>query len=97
MNNNEDKIFNLLEKVYLELQYTKKDVSKIDKEVSKIDKKVSKIGIIIENEIKPDIKSLFETQSQILDKLEAHDKRFDRIEAILEKHDVEIKVFKAAK
>lgn len=62
MNNNEDKIYNLLEKVYLELQDTKKDVSIIGKEVSKI-------GVVIENEIKPDIKSLFEIQSQILDKL----------------------------
>lgn len=97
MNNNEDKIYNLLEKVYLELQDTKKDVSKLDKGLSKIDKEVSKIRIAIENEIKPDIKSLFETQSQIIEKLEEHDKRFDSIEAKLEKHDVEIRVIKAAK
>lgn len=80
---NDDKIFNLLEKVYIELQDTKKEVSKI--------------GVIIENEIRPDIKGLYEAQSNILAKLEEHDKRFDIIEAKLERHDVEIRVIKAAK
>jgi len=90
----EDKIYNLLEKVYIDLQDTKEKVSTIDLKVSKIDLKVSKIDLTIENEIKPDIKLLFETQTQILTKLEEHDKKFDSIEKKLEKHDVEIRVIK---
>lgn len=66
MVNNEDKVFNLLEKVYVELQDTKNVVSKI--------------GIAIENEIRPNLKVLFETQTQILNKLEEHDIRFDSID-----------------
>lgn len=80
MVNNEDKIFNLLEKVYVDLQDTKNEVSKI--------------GMVIENEIRPNLKVLFETQTQILTKLEEHDKRFDSIDKKLERHDVEIRVIK---
>lgn len=80
MANNEDKIFNLLEKVYVELQDTKNEVSKI--------------GTTIENGIRPNLKVLFETQTQILSKLEEHDKRFDSIDKKLERHDVEIRVIK---
>lgn len=87
---NEDKIYNLLEKVYIEVQDTKNRVTNIEQ-------KLTKVELIIENEIRPDIKGLYDTQSQVLAKLEEHDKRFDSIEAKLEKHDVEIRVIKAAK
>lgn len=83
MGNSDEKIYNLLEKVYVELQDTKKEVTKI--------------GIIVENEIRPNIKLLFETQTQILAKQEEHDKRFDNIEKKLEMHDVEIQVIKGGK
>lgn len=94
---NDDKIYNLLEKVYIEVQDTKQKVNGIEQRVTGIEKKLTKVELIIENEIKPDIKGLYETQTQIIDKLEEHDKRFDSIEAKLEKHDVEIRVIKAAK
>ena len=108
---NDDKVYNLLEKVYIEVQDTKQKVNGIEQRVTGIeqrvtgieqrvtgiDKKLTKVELIIENEIKPNIKGLYETQSQILDKLEEHDKRFDSIETKLEKHDVEIRVIKAAK
>lgn len=87
---NDDKIYNLLEKVYIEVQDTKNRVTNIEQ-------KLTKVELIIENEIRPDIKGLYDTQSQVLTKLEEHDKRFDSIEAKLEKHDVEIRVIKAAK
>ena len=104
----DDKIYNLLEKVYIELQDTKSelkgtkndvsnlssDVSKLSSDVSKISSDVSKISLTIENEIKPNIKLLFETQTHILTKLEEHDKRFDAIDKKLDKHDVEICVIK---
>jgi len=72
-----DQVFDLLEKVYTELQDTKKEV-KSD---------IHRIETIIENDIKPDIKTLYEAQVQtnehlerIDKKLEEHDRRFDTLE-----------------
>jgi len=108
----EDKIFNLLEKVYIELQETKAelkaeiaetkaelkaDVKSVRDELADTKKEVTKIGLIIENEIRPNIKLLFEVQTDIMSKLEEHDKRFDNIERILHKHDIEICVIKGGK
>lgn len=63
MANNEDKIFNLLEKVYVELQETKK-------EVKDNTTRLTKIEITLENNITPSLKNLYDTQTQILTKLE---------------------------
>ncbi|MDH7567643.1 MAG: hypothetical protein QHH06_14445, partial [Clostridiales bacterium] len=65
-----DQVFDLLEKVYTELQDTKKEL-KTD---------IHRIETIIENEIKPDIKTLYELQIQTNKKLEEHDRRFDTLE-----------------
>lgn len=52
----EDKMFELLEKVYVELQQVKSDVKEVKSEVNEVKKQVTKIEAIIENDIKPDIK-----------------------------------------
>lgn len=72
-----DQVFDLLEKVYTELQDTRKEL-KGD---------IKRIELCIENEIKPDIKTLYEVQVQtnehlvrIDKKLEDHDRRFDSLE-----------------
>lgn len=48
-----DQVFDLLEKVYTELQDTKKEVRENSHQISKL-------AAVIENEIKPDIKTLYE-------------------------------------
>ena len=56
-----------------------------------------KIEITIENDIKPEIKVLFEGYKQVYEKLQEHDKRFDSIDEKLEKHDVKIQVIQGGK
>lgn len=72
-----DQVFDLLEKVYTELQDTKTELKQ----------DIRKIEMVLENEIKPNIKTLFEAQVQtnehlvsIDKKLEEHDRRFDILE-----------------
>ncbi len=55
------------------------------------------MAVSLENDIKPKIKLIFETETHILSKLEEHDNRFDKIEKKLERHDVEIRVIKGGK
>jgi hypothetical protein len=61
-----DKVFDLLEKVYTELQDTKNEVRKL--------------GTIIENDIKPDIKAVYQLQTDVVVKLDNHDLRLKVIE-----------------
>lgn len=68
-----DQVFDLLEKVYTELQDTKKEVKENSHQISKL-------AAVIENEIKPDMKTLYELQVQTNKKLEEHDRRFDTLE-----------------
>lgn len=68
-----DQVFDLLEKVYTELQETKKEVKENSRHITKLE-------TVIENEIKPDMKTLYEVQVQINKKLEEHDGRFDVLE-----------------
>lgn len=75
-----NQVFDLLEKVYTELQDTKKEVRENNHQISKL-------AAVIENEIKPDMKTLYEAQVQTNEhleridrKLEEHDKRFDVLE-----------------
>ncbi|MDH7567894.1 MAG: hypothetical protein QHH06_15780, partial [Clostridiales bacterium] len=72
-----DQVFDLLEKVYTELQDTKAELKDTRKELKN---DIHKIELVIENEIKPDIKTLYELQIQTNKKLEEHDRRFDTLE-----------------
>ncbi|MDP4092086.1 MAG: hypothetical protein Q8920_01850 [Bacillota bacterium] len=45
-----------------------------------MDKGLGKIESSIENQVRPDIKTLYECQVQTIKKLEEHDVRFDKIE-----------------
>ena len=68
-----DQVFDLLEKVYTELQETKKEVKENSHQITKL-------AAVIENEIKPDLKTLYEVQVQTNEHLERHDGRFDVLE-----------------
>ena len=109
MNETIDKVFDLLEKVYIELQDFKDEtraefkglkgelqefknetkaefkgikgeLQETKAEVKGLKADVNRIEVIIENEIKPDIKMLFGAQVQTNKKLEEHDQRFDFLE-----------------
>jgi len=92
-----DKVFDLIEKMYIEVQETKKGVKETKEDVKEIKKRVTKIEISLENEIRPNIKTLFDQNIEIMNKQNEHDKRFDTIEEKLDKHDIEIKVIKGGK
>jgi hypothetical protein len=72
-----DQVFDLLEKVYIEIKDTKFELKN---DIQRIENDVHKLQVVVENEIKPDIKTLYELQLQTNKKLEEHDKRFDTIE-----------------
>lgn len=75
-----DKVYELLEKVYIELQDTKIELQDTKKEVKDNGLRIGKLETIIENDIKPDIKALYQIQVNTINKLEDHDKRFDKLE-----------------
>lgn len=90
----DDKVFNLLEKMYADLSGK---IDNVNQEVQGLKNQVSKLEFVIENEIKPDIKASLEGYSQVYRKLEEHDKKLDSIESKIEAHDVEINVIKRIK
>lgn len=60
----DDKVFNLLEKVYLELQEVKQAVNKNSNDIVGLEKEVQKTNIAIEQDIKPKIEVLFDGYTQ---------------------------------
>lgn len=77
MSDKTDQIFDLLEKVYTELHETKTELHDTK---TTLRNDIKKIEITLEHEIKPDIKTLYELQVNINNKLEDHDRRFDMLE-----------------
>lgn len=88
-----DKIYDLLEKVHIDLQETKNKVNSNSIDI----KALSNQMIKFENESNKKLDALLDGYKQAYEKLQEHDKRFDSIEEKLVKHDVEIRVFKGGK
>lgn len=82
--NNEDKIFDLITKLYGGMQKGFAEVNSkfdgISARVDSLEKQVSKTNLIIENEVNPRLAALFDGYKQNADKL-------DRIEAEVSRHD----------
>lgn len=97
----ENKVFELLEKLYVEMQngFTKVNdrIEKVETEVKQNSKDIQKMQLTIENEIKPDLKMCISEIASIKEKQQEHDARFDAIEQKIESQDVEIKVLKRVK
>ncbi|MBR9648687.1 hypothetical protein [Clostridium tyrobutyricum] len=72
-----DKMFDLMTKMYAEMQNGFKGVNE---RIDGLENKVDKTNITIENDIKPKIEALFDGYKQNSDKL-------DRIEKQVSKHD----------
>ncbi|NLY17614.1 MAG: hypothetical protein GX045_01365 [Clostridiaceae bacterium] len=75
----EDKIFELLEKMYVDIKGELNDIK------TELSKKADKTDIVrIENEHGQKLDALFDDYKQLHEKQEEHDKRFDRIETKLD-------------
>jgi DNA repair ATPase RecN len=94
-----DKLYDLVEKVYIELQDTKGELkstkSELKDDIRRVENKVTRIETILENEIKPDIKTLYKCQVQAFKKLEEHDKRFDSQDKSIEELRIEVRALSA--
>lgn len=86
----EDKAFELLTKMYSEFSEFKKDIS--DK-VENVGHQVTRL----ENELKTDVKALFDGYKQTYEKLGVLETKVDSISQKIEKQDVELKVLKGGK
>lgn len=85
----DDKVFELLEKMYADLS------GKLDEVNKKLDQKADKNDIVrLENELKPKVELALEGYQQVYEKLQEHDTRFDSLDSKVQKQDVEIRVIK---
>jgi len=86
----DDEMFELITKMYNEVTTLRKEVDVIGKSQLKFD-----------NDLKPKVEAALEGYAQVYEKqlehdkrFDAHDRRFDILEAKLQKQNVEIKVIK---
>jgi len=75
-----DKIYNLLEKVYIELQDTKKEVRNNSHRLDNLETGNKKLESILEHDIKGKLQALHERAGQNTDKLIEYSKRLESIE-----------------
>ncbi len=90
----DEKVFDLLEKVYIELQDTKKELKQ---DIKCIDSRLTKLEIKIENDISQKISALYEDREIVHDRLSKIEDKLDRIDNKIEKQEIEIKVLKGGK
>ena len=93
----EDKIFDLLEKVYIELQQTKKELkgelSGVKDDLSGLKDDLSGVKnrlILLENSVAAKISSLFEAQMITNEKLAGIDEKFCTLFQIVDNHEIRI-------
>lgn len=97
----EEKMFELMEKMYLEMQdiksnmATKDDLSKM---ATKDDLSRVELGIVrLEDKMDKNHKALYDGYKLTYEKLESLEAKVDTIEKHVERHDVEIRVIKNAR
>jgi len=83
----EDKVLDMLEKLFIELQDTKKVVEQNSKNINKI-------GIILENDVSRKFDVVFEFRDITNEKLERIESKIDDLNEKVETHDIKIKVIK---
>lgn len=93
----EDKSFELLTKMYSEFSEFRKDITdKVEnntREIRTVGNQVTKL----ENELKTDVKALYDGYKQTYEKLQVLETKVDIISQKIEKQDVELKVLKGGK
>jgi hypothetical protein len=87
MSENNDKIYDLLTKMYSEFTEFKNDTTS----------RLGKIEISLEHDIKPKIKLCLDELVTVKEKLQEHDLRFDKIDEKLIVYDAEILTFERVK
>ena len=75
-----DKIYNLLEKVYVELQDTKKEVKGNSQRLDSLEEGQKKIETIMEHDVKTNLQALHERAGDNNVKLGDHTERLESIE-----------------
>ncbi|TYQ17647.1 UNVERIFIED_CONTAM: hypothetical protein Cloal_0004 [Acetivibrio alkalicellulosi] len=90
----EDKTFELLTKMYSDFtEFRKETADRLDT----LENGQKKIESILENDIKSDIKALYDGYKQTYEKVSSLENKVDGLSSKLEKQEVEIKVIKGGK
>jgi predicted phage-related endonuclease len=90
----EDKTFELLSKLYGEFSEFRKETNT---RLNSLENGQKKIESLIENDVKEDIKALYDGYKQTYEKLESVEIKVNDISSKVEKQDVEIRVIKGGK
>ena len=100
----EDKVFELLTKMYSEFSEFRKDITdKVESNSNEIrsnSKEIRSVGnqvTKLENELKKDVGALFDGYKQTYEKLQVLETKVDNISQKIETQDVELKVLKGGK
>ncbi len=83
----DDKVFELIEKMYADLKG----------EIKTVGNQVSKLGLSIEHEIKPDIKALLDGYKQLAEGQEAIESQLVNVTTKIDKQEVEMTIIKGGK
>lgn len=93
----EDKIFDLLEKVYIELQGAKIHIERVEQEQAVTNSRLSKLEVKIEHDISHKVDALYEFRDDAVNRLDRIEKKVDEISEKVDKHDIEIQVIEGGK
>lgn len=83
----QDKIFELLTKLYSEFSEFKSDMNSFREDITEKVQKNSDYILKLEHELKNDIKALYDGYILTYEKLQEHDKRFDVHDKRFDAHD----------
>lgn len=101
----DDKMFDLLEKMYIEMQYmkenmaTKNDVAELEGRMATKDElsKINQSIVRLEDKMDTNHKALYDGYKQTYEKLTMLEEKVDEIDKKVEMQDVEIRVIKGVK
>lgn len=93
----ENKVFDLLEKVYIEVQETKKDVKEINGRLDGIDGRLSRLELKVEHEISNKLDALFEFRDEALQRFDRIENKIDDLSEKVDRHDISIQVIQGGK
>ncbi|MHB9095801.1 MAG: hypothetical protein ACYC21_14135, partial [Eubacteriales bacterium] len=103
-----DKVFDLMEKMYIEFSGNFKKVDQrfeqidqrfeqIDQRFDSLEKRQTKIEVTIENEVLEKIKVLYDDNVEIKQSLSSIEKKIDNLTDIVENHEMRIRVLEGGK
>lgn len=90
----DDKIYDLLEKVYIELQSSKKELKQ---DIVNIENRLTKIEMKIEHDISNKFDSIYEAQTGTNKRLDSIENTLINLSEKVDRHDIRIEVFEGGK